>query len=172
MLQQLEITRQIGFGYLSGAPFISLVTRYNRKIIQLNTSFGYSDSLVIPCVSESGRGNALLILISPHVGTDDFTSLLISKSHRASCLCKAIDAVCVRKFRSSRLNIGIPKILKRERGADGLDLPRSDTEVVPHDLCWGTVTSHWRPLQLAGTWSLKLTNVCTGRVGHCSVLFD
>ena len=54
-----------------------------------------------------------MLLTSPHVGTDDFTSLLISKSHQAGCLCKAIDAVSVRKFRSSRLNFGIPKLSDR-----------------------------------------------------------
>ena len=106
------------YGYFYEAPFNIELTRKNRELYQLNQRFKYYEHYAVPIRASNGSGNVQLILMARDMEKEVFQSMAKPVMPVCRHLCKAIDKVSTKKFRTSFINIqdnpvGItPKLLR------------------------------------------------------------
>ena len=133
------------YGYIDEAPFDIELTRKNRTLCQLYRRFSYFEHYVTPIHAFNGNGNVQLMLTSRGVEKEAFQSRITPMMPACRFLCKAIDSVSTKKFRSSFIDtkdspVSItPKPLSILNRLANHDI--SITELAK-DMCISPITAH------------------------------
>lgn len=88
------------YDYIDNAPFDTALTRSNRTVLKSYQRFGYFDQYVVPIPAVNGHGNVMLSLLSRDVSKADFQNLVHTTGTLCRTLCKAIDQITTKRFRS------------------------------------------------------------------------
>lgn len=88
------------YEHIDSSPFDMLLTRNNRLVLQTYKRFGYADQYVIPMKASNGSGHVMLLLTASSTDKHKFQSAVTLTTSRCRSLCKAIDSVVTKKYRS------------------------------------------------------------------------
>ena len=133
------------YGYINSAPFEMELTNNNRLLLQLYKRFGYFEHCAIPAQAFNGNGHVLLILTSTGVKKHDFQSMATPKMPACRSLCKAIDTVTSKKFKSQFIDKADHPISLPRKPLDALRrLARSDKPIteIAYEMCISPITAH------------------------------
>ncbi|MBN4055287.1 response regulator transcription factor [bacterium AH-315-K03] len=133
------------YGYIDNAPFDIDLTRKNRTLCQLYRRFEYFEHYVTPIHAFNGNGNVQLMLTNKGMDKEDFQTKVTPIMPACRFLCKAIDTVTTKNFRSSFIDMKdspvsiTPKPLSILNRLANHDI--SITELAK-DMCISPITAH------------------------------
>ena len=133
------------YGYIDSAPFDTELTNSNRQLIQLYRRYEYMEHCAIPVPAYNGNGHVMLVLTSRGAEPDTMIARATAIMPRCRALCKAIDAVTSKKFRTAFI----------DRRDSPVDLPRKPLDAlrrlamedksitdIAADMCISPITAH------------------------------
>lgn len=133
------------YGYIDNAPFEIEFIQKNRALCQLYRRFSYFEHYVTPMHAFNGNGNVQLILTSRDLEKDKFQSMVVPVMPLCRYLCKAIDSVSTKNFRSAFIDtqdnpINItPKPLRILNRLANHDISITD---LAKEMCISPITAH------------------------------
>jgi DNA-binding CsgD family transcriptional regulator len=89
------------YGYVDDAPFEMELTRKNRLLQKFYRRYRYADHYIIPTPAVNGSGHVQLLLTSADTSKREFQAAITPATPTCRSLCKAIDSITTRKFRST-----------------------------------------------------------------------
>ena len=133
------------YGYIDSAPFDTDLTSSNRRLIQLYRRYGYLEHCAVPAKAYNGNGNVMLVLTSRGVDPDKFTTRTTAIMPTCRALCKAIDSVTSKKFRTVFIDKSDSPIDLPRKPLDALRrLAKEDKSItdIASDMCISPITAH------------------------------
>jgi hypothetical protein len=133
------------YGYVDDAPFEMELTTKNRQLRKFYRRHHYSEHLVLPSAATNGSGNVQLILTTSGKSAEDIQSTATPVIPICRVLCKAVDSVSTRKFRSSFIDKkDAPLTLNPKPLAMLQALANTDSSIthIAANLCISAITAH------------------------------
>jgi Autoinducer binding domain len=133
------------YGYVDDAPFEMELTTKNRQLRKFYRRHQYSEHLVVPTAAINGNGNVQLILTSSGKTKEEIQTTASPVIPICRSLCKAVDSVSTRRFRSSFIDKqDAPLKLNPKPLAMLQALANTDSSIthIADNLCISAITAH------------------------------
>jgi hypothetical protein len=133
------------YGYVDDAPFEMELTTKNRQLRKFYRRHHYLEHLAVPAAAINGSGHVQLILTSSGKSKDEIQSTAALVTPICRSLCKAVDSVSTRKFRSVFIDPkDAPLMLNPKPLAMLQALANTDSTIthIADNLCISAITAH------------------------------